>query len=149
MTISPRKIGVNLRMTNEEYALARGEADQTRGELKESLKESLKAVSDYTRRRYRSNRNRNWWGIAHRAQLLNSGRYIRTSKQDAPRWVGEAGPELVKMTPLRGGGYMKSHLATDDPRLKLAPGEYIINRDGSVWQVSDDGDRVELRHDAT
>ena len=42
---------------------------------------SLDAAVEYARRRYGSNRNRHWWGIAHRARLINSGEYVKTSEQ--------------------------------------------------------------------
>lgn len=38
-------------------------------------------AADYVRRRYATNRNRHWWGIAHRARLVDSGTYIKTSEQ--------------------------------------------------------------------
>lgn len=77
-----------------------------------SVSDQTKAVSDYITRRYGSNGNRNWWGIAHRRWLVSSGRYVRTSSpslkaQRATRQmargfregygyaVGEAGPELI------------------------------------------------------
>lgn len=54
---------------------------------------SLDAAVDYARRRYGSNRNRHWWGIAHRARLINTGEYVKTSQQT--RYVVKwADPEL-------------------------------------------------------
>lgn len=60
-------------------------------------------VSDYITSRYGKNRNRRWWGIAHRRWLLDSGRYVRSGEQRSARAgmpaglrvIGEAGPELV------------------------------------------------------
>lgn len=61
-------------------------------------------------------RNNYWRGKAHRARLIDTGEYIKTSEQ--PRFtltwktVGEAGPEL---SPLRGGGVLHHH-----PTISLA-----------------------------
>lgn len=74
------------------------------------VRNAMSAVSDYITRRYGSNRNRHWWGIAHRQWLLNSGRYIKTSERDQDcidrtlaalrlfngKIVGEQGPELAR-----------------------------------------------------
>lgn len=85
-----------------------------------SVSDQTKAVADYITRRYGSNRNRHWWGIARRRWLLDSGRYVRTSSpslktQRALRGgarafregfmhaVGEAGPELVNFRPHHKG----------------------------------------------
>lgn len=54
-------------------------------------------MTGYIARRYGANANRNWWGIAFRKMLINSGQYIKTSNPKAPRVVGEDGPELVKL----------------------------------------------------
>ena len=40
---------------------------------------------NYAGRRYGTNTNRYWWGIAHRTRLIRSGEYIRTSE---PRGMG-------------------------------------------------------------
>lgn len=69
--------------------------------------------SDYITRRYGPGTNRNWWAIAHRARLLSSGEYIKTTERDQElmdmamevtrkvhaKWVGEAGPELINFRP--------------------------------------------------
>lgn len=71
-------------------------------------------TSDYITRRYGSNRNRHWWGIAHRQWLLNSGRYVYTTRPSeralrgtktglANLIVGEPGPELVNFRPHHRG----------------------------------------------
>lgn len=39
----------------------------------------------YGLERYGSNRNRHWWGIAHRARLIGTDEYIKTS--ETPRYV--------------------------------------------------------------
>ncbi len=60
-------------------------------------------VRDYITRRYGPGANRNWWGIAHRRWLLDSGRYVRSGEQRNARAgmpaglrvVGESVPELV------------------------------------------------------
>lgn len=50
----------------------------------------------YGLERYGPGRNRSWWGAAYRRWLLDSGRYIRTSKKHSgAKIVGETGPELV------------------------------------------------------
>lgn len=51
-------------------------------------------TSDYMKSRYGSNRNRHWWGIAHRARLINTGEYVKTSQQTrcVVKW---ADPELI------------------------------------------------------
>lgn len=67
-------------------------------------------MSDYITRRYGPNGNRQWWGMAHRRWLLDSGRYIRTSSpslkmqrearifhNEYVRVIGEAGPELINL----------------------------------------------------
>lgn len=41
----------------------------------------MTALDDYMRHRYASNRDRHRWGIAHRARLIDTGEYIRTSEQ--------------------------------------------------------------------
>ena len=38
-------------------------------------------AASYTSRRYRTNHHRHWWGIAHRARLIDSGEYVKTSEQ--------------------------------------------------------------------
>lgn len=40
--------------------------------------EDLRTLCEYMQRRYRSNRGRHQWGIAHRARLIDTGEYIRT-----------------------------------------------------------------------
>lgn len=117
-----------------------------------SVSDQTKAVTDYITRRYGPGTNRNWWAIAHRAQLLSSGEYVYTTRPSERAMrrtktgignliVGEAGPELV---PLRGGGLLKGRPRQGDPLLRLYPHEYIVNPDGSVWQVDADGERIEL-----
>lgn len=69
-------------------------------------------TSEYMKFRHWNRARRNWWGIAHRRWLLDSGRYIRTSERrpacnlhwpgckcrmDGRAFVGEPGPELVKL----------------------------------------------------
>ena len=54
-------------------------------------------MTGYVARLYRTNASRYWWGIAHRKMLINNGKYIKTSNPNAPRIVGEDGPELVKL----------------------------------------------------
>lgn len=48
-------------------------------------------VADYITRRYGSNRNRHWWGIAHRARLIDSGGYVKTSQQTRYRFTWSGG----------------------------------------------------------
>lgn len=43
--------------------------------------DDLRTLGDYMRHRYASNRDRHRWGIAHRARLIDTGEYIRTSEQ--------------------------------------------------------------------
>ena len=84
-------------------------------------------TAEYMKLRYGDRARRNWWGIAHRWWLLDSGQYIRTSER---RWkiIGEDGPELVGFRP---GGIVQ------DPRLAPRPGEHIIHADGRAWTVGD------------
>lgn len=42
------------------------------------------------------------------------------------------------------GGYVPDSGCISRPRLKLEPGEYIYNRDGRIWRVTDDGEQIEL-----
>lgn len=71
-------------------------------------------TSDYITRRYGSNCNRHWWGIAHRSWLVSSGRYVYTTRPServmrgtktgiANLIVGEAGPELISFRPHHKG----------------------------------------------
>ena len=63
-------------------------------------------TADYMTRRYGPGANRNWWGIAHRRWLLNTGRYVRSGIQRSARArmpsglnvVGEVGPELINFS---------------------------------------------------
>src|SRR5699024_1990736 len=54
-------------------------------------------MTGYIARRYGTNANRKWWGMAARKVRINNGKYIKTSNPNAPRVVGEDGPELVKL----------------------------------------------------
>ena len=42
------------------------------------------------------------------------------------------------------GGYIPGDAESSDPWLKLWPGERLYSRDGRIWQVSDDGEQIEL-----
>lgn len=66
---------------------------------------------DYARHRYGTSCHRHWWAIAHRARLIDTGEYIKTSEQPrfTARWktVSEVGPELVNFR----GGILKGYPA--------------------------------------
>lgn len=38
-------------------------------------------VAEYINHRYRHNNYRYWWGLAHRARLIDTDQYIKTSEQ--------------------------------------------------------------------
>lgn len=42
------------------------------------------------------------------------------------------------------GGHIPGPIGTAGSKWKLCPGEYLINRDGRIWRVTDDGAQVEL-----
>lgn len=52
-------------------------------------------TDNYTRRRYGYNRNSHWWGKAHRARLIDTDQYIKTSER--PRFtMTEVNPRAYK-----------------------------------------------------
>ena len=51
----------------------------------DSVLHNISAQQNYARRRYGYNRNSHWWGKAHRARLVTTGEYIKTSEQ--PRFT--------------------------------------------------------------
>lgn len=42
------------------------------------------------------------------------------------------------------GGHIPGPIGAAGPKCKLYPSEHLINRDGRIWRVTDDGERVEL-----
>lgn len=86
-----------------------------REEIRQTVSD-LNVTLRYMKDRYGSNQ-RYWWAIAHRAWLLSSGEYIKTTERDQElvgmameatrkvhaKWVGEAGLELVNFRPHHKG----------------------------------------------
>lgn len=85
----------------------------------------LRETFEYMNTRYGPNTNGYWWAIAHRARLITTGQYIKTSEQtrltirwgnpsplDGPRVISHAEPEVVNF---RSGGTLHHH-----PTISLA-----------------------------
>lgn len=75
-----------------------------REEIRQTVSD-LNVTLRYMKDRYGSNQ-RYWWAVAHRAQLISSGKYIYTTRPSERTMrrtktgignfiVGEAGPELI------------------------------------------------------
>lgn len=84
-------------------------------EIKRTVSD-LDVTLRYMKDRYGTNQ-RHWWAVAHRARLLSSGEYIKTTERDQElmdkameatreihaKWVGETVPELVNFRPHHKG----------------------------------------------